>query len=731
MPQGLAYMKDVQPRERVVIGLDPSRSVVVEACAGSGKTWLLVSRLLRLLLVGVKPGEILAITYTRKAAREIEERLRQYLGELATASHDEAINFLAQRGLTMAQATAALPRARGLLEEVLQADPPITITTFHGWFARLLSGAPLESGLTGFALDENTRLFLDEAWAELSAACGRDTDGEVSRALLWLFQELGAFNTRKLLHCFIERRAEWQAWCTACGGIESAIQASEDAFGIIAANSPYEQFFNLRRGDLRVYAEALKTNGKKGAELHVAITQALLIENTEDAFLFVREVFLTSKDEPRIFKLVKDVLAKLGEHESARIERLHSELCEAVQDALNVLDDLHNAELNRYALIAGNALLAAFQRIKRTRRVMDFTDLECEVDKLLSDEQHAAFIQARLDARYRQILLDEFQDTNPMQWRTLRAWLDAYGMNEQRPSVFLVGDPKQSIYRFRRAEPKLFAAAGEYFEQHFGAHLLRDDNTYRNALPVVEIINRLFSTEPQFADFREQSASKADWPGRVEVLQLVMRESVDEEEALSSSVRDPLQEAIDSMEDARRTQEAKQVVQHIRAMVGSMLIRNKDGSERPARYGDILILTRKKSVLAELEIALREAAIPFMGPGRGGLLATLEARDIIALMRFLADPADNLALAHVLRTPAFDVNDDVLLRIAAQGESNWWQSLQRLAEEENDNGLTAIVRLLDDWLVASQHLPAHDLLDRVFHSADWRNRYRTRVPAAM
>ena len=134
----------VDPHTLNRTALDPHCSVVVEACAGSGKTWLLVSRIVRLLLHGASPSSILAITFTRKAAQEMAVRLREWLYHLATADDDALRKFLREREVAASQIEILLPRARALYEEFLTAQPKLTIATFHSWFMQLLRRAPLD-----------------------------------------------------------------------------------------------------------------------------------------------------------------------------------------------------------------------------------------------------------------------------------------------------------------------------------------------------------------------------------------------------------------------------------------------------------------------------------------------------------------------------------------------------------------------------------------------------------
>lgn len=738
----------------ILRALDPARSVVVEACAGSGKTWLLASRIVRLLLAGVAPGEILAITFTRKAAREIEERVVAWLHFLATRSDQQVIAFLAERGVA---GSDQLRSARGLYERVLAAQPGLAVNTFHGWFLQLVDAAPLSANLAGATLvDGGSRLF-DELWQDFAATLQKAPQSETTRCFVRLLDDAGLPSTRRLMRRALDRRSEWLAFGDACADTAAkVVGALREQLG---AGEPGEALAAFFAGDwssdFRDYLGFLEISELKGDQESAASLRAAL-DDAQAARRFegLRALLLTRDHTLRAKKPGKALDKRYTPTGAARFLELHAQLGQRLIDGLERQTAERIVAFNRDAGVVFQAFLAQVDEFKQARRQIDFVDAEWNVLTLLRSEDSAAFLQARLDARYRHVLLDEFQDTSPLQWQILLAWLEAYS-DAARPSVFLVGDPKQSIYRFRRAEPRLFLVAADFLERNFAAIRCELDATRRNARPIVDVVNALFLGLPQFAPFRTQSTLAGALPGRVELLPLCGKDATPlaevgapEGAASPAALRDPLREAAVEPEDFRRRQEAEALAAKILQMVGE----NRgalegdcgqpwqvDGTaadgrrvQRPLRYGDIMLLVRTRSNLAVYERALGAAGIPFAAGSRGGLLAALEVCDLIALLEFLVTPMADLKLAQALRSPLFAASDDDLMQLAARPEACWWERLQALhAAGLSSAHLTRAACLLGQWLPAADRLPAHDLLDRIFAQGEVLWRYRLAVPEAV
>lgn len=725
--------------------LDPEQSVIVEACAGSGKTWLLVSRLLRILLTGTAPGRILAITYTRKAAREIESRLDEWLRFLARAPDDDVLRFLAERGLAPGEARARLGDARCLYQQVLAADPPLAVHTFHAWFAKLLRHAPMDSGYAGLTLAASSGRLRELAWMRLCRDAARQPQGERARALARLFEEFDRDELQALLAAFAERRAEWHIFRARQGGVDGLVAA-------LAAEWGFESSFALgsradelsgdgpacaalaqdpaHRRALAEFAELLEradagTSTMAGhlATLRAGLSLAALPPETAT-------VFLTAQQTVRQFRLNARARKQLGDESHARLLCLHAELAERHLAAMRRDEDLRALRGQAAALRVGDAYLEYLLAALRAHRQMDFADLEAGILELLSDAARGPLMQARLDARYRQVLLDEFQDTNPLQWRILEVWFENYAPRDDAPRLFLVGDPKQAIYRFRRADARLFAHARTQWRQRFDARYLTQDQTRRNAPAIIDVVNALFGERPDFPDFRTHHSLVASLPGRVELLARRPPPPPSQVAADRDWLEDPLLED----DDTRRNDEARALIARLQAIIGTTLLTEYDAAgrtcHRRAQWGDVLILLRRRTHAHHYERALREAGIPYFAATRGGLLEALEVRDLIALLEALVNPANDLALAHALRSPLFALSEATLFRLSAQrspcagdGNTSWWARLGTIEDADCQRA----ARLLERWRTLAGHLPVHDLLDRIHHEGELLGRYRGAV----
>jgi ATP-dependent helicase/nuclease subunit A len=713
-------------KQFVAEACNPMRSVVVEACAGSGKTWLLVARMLRLLLAGAEPSELLAITFTRKAAQEMRGRLDELLRQLALVDDQAAADLLIERGVPPGETARLMPVARGLYQRVLASPQALSVDTFHSWFGRLVQIAPLSVGVPhGFVLTEKTGELLEEAYRRFMQSLNTAEGKDARDALEVLYEELGDFSARNLLNVFVAKRAEWWAavqndaqepepWplaqllelCGEDGERDARLGLWQD-----------EYLLSQIRQIARLLGQGSPMNQTRATEIETALSSGPLLESFET----LRREFFATDGEPKKNRKTKDLSKALeayyGEDgESAFDTDFNS--AGLMLDQLNRRgSDLKVVAINRALFTAGAALLGHYQEVKAVQRVFDFTDLEWHAYRLLSDDGHAAYLQSRLDARYRHILLDEFQDTNPLQWNIVRSWLEAYGADAAQPSVFIVGDPKQSIYRFRRAEPRVFVGARNLLKVA-GAADLRTNETRRNASAIVDLLNLSQADNPIYA----LQTTVAPRTGAVWRLPLVAPRAGNDA-TISSALRNPLTTAREEEENLRRLDEGRAVAAAIRRL------RNDPEQVQPTPWHDFMLLVRSRTHLAAYERALREAGIPYVSDRKGGLLDAIEVHDLIALLTFLVTPGDDRALAHVLKSPIIGAADTDLIALASREGGNWWDRMQ--AGGEVSPAIAYAAGMLQGWLADAPRLPVHDLLDRILHQGDLAARYAQNAPTPM
>lgn len=718
---------------------NPHLSVVIEACAGSGKTWLLVSRIIRLLLSGAKPREILAITFTRKAAQEMRGRLDEVLLKLANCPDNELLSELIARGLSESDAQNLVPRARALFEEVLSDPYPLCIETFHGWFSHLLKGAPLNSGVPqGLKLRDDFKRLQDECLEDWWTSLPAKEKGPVRSAYELLVKELKAKNANDLLigsKGFLTVKAEWLSYISECQkkGVDP-LRSVIDQSNLLDIQDPLKTALDdsSNLGNLMALASHLENGGKRDLGYAKAINDGLKKHSHQydlsEVASALKPAFLNSDYECLAQLLasgdLKKSLKKLPNPDELeqQINKTRQYWAQVLFDHYRWMADHRAHTIHQAWVTIGMDMLSHYQAKKELLRVQDFSDLEAYTAKLMLNSDVANYLQARLDAKYKHLLIDEFQDTNPQQWQILLSWLNAYGDVEDKPSVFLVGDPKQSIYRFRRADVRLFKEAKTYLENHFKAKFHPFNATRRNSPAVLEAVNAVFQLPdvPKAYPFEEQTrnpqAKNIYGNGEVFLLPLIEAPNITKHPQRNALIKP----YIDSAKESKAKQsyaEALQVARHIQRVK----------SEKNASWGDFLILLRSRTHLSHIEKAFRDAGIPCDSPRQGGLLKTLEAEDMIALLSVLITPTDDLSLAQVLRSPIYAFSDEQLMQLTASKlvhqNHSFWHLIGQTENQYHD-----IYQDILSWINLAKRLPVHDLLDHIYAQTQLRLKYAQFAP---
>jgi len=717
---------------------NPTLNASVHASAGTGKTWLLTTRIIRLLLAGVRPDSILAVTFTRKAAAEMQQRIIERLRELMQAPVDELDRHLDACGADAGETSR--DRARRLYEELLHAPYPLRTTTFHAFCQELLQRFPLEAGIDpGFDISESTGLLEQAAWDALVAKTAQDPSGPLAQALDRLVEHChGLANTQTALKALIAHRSDW--WAYSAGAADACAAATArlaHTLGIDAAEDPLAGFpAAALRERLQEFATLLGRNTTTtNTELANGLVTTLAGDQQGQAFLdAVLPAFFTKRGTPCKRKAGNAQAKRLGRDDEQRFLELNEHLVDELTGLQDRLARRRTLLATQDWLATGTQLLADYQRLKQEQRLLDFADLEWRACELLNRSDHASWVQYKLDTRIEHLLIDEFQDTNPTQWRLLLPLLQelAAGKDDRKRSVFLVGDEKQSIYGFRRANPALMAAASGWLEQHLDAARYPLDASRRSAQAVIDCVNAVFGSEPlsqTMTGFNAHTTHHAEVYGRVEIMPLITHAEASAMDA-TAGLRNPLTTPHRAAVVPAHTLEGEQIAGRIRALIEAQTPVVDNGSSRLMRYADVMILLRQRTHAHCYEQALRAAGIPYLGAGNSRLLDNLEVRDLDALLNLLVSPFDNLALAQVLRSPIFNLDSMQLIPLARLTTGTWYERLAILAADRQAP-FADVFRQLERWRGLTGTLPVHDLLDRIFHEAGIMERYAAAFPPAM
>jgi len=655
---------------------DPAQSVWVRANAGSGKTYVLTARVLRLLLSGVKPEEILCLTYTKAAAAEMRGRVGERLGQWALAT-DAALRADLALLSGKPPTDGMLSRARSLFAHALETPGGLRIQTIHAFCEAILHRFPHEAKVPfDFkVLEEHERDGMLQQARESVLAAGLRGSAEAG-AVDTLFGLLSDFSIeqaiiealnqqrilRRVLTDVPRAKRELRQLVGRVGSVDDIL--AEISTGYSLSRDDHSQIF------------AIAGSG----EFVDRLREVDAVHPDPDTLL---DAYLTEKRTPRktLLKkatavLIPDIAQKLAD-EADRLAALYQRLVAAELIARS------EAMLDIVAAIS-----ADYENQKRARSLLDFDDLIEKLAALLRNDDQGPWVRYKLDAGISHILVDEGQDTNPQQWEVIGALVDDFFVGDSaadRPrTIFAVGDQKQSIFSFQGADPQVFVDEGSKYALsaravHAEVRELPLRFSFRTLRGVLDGVDKVFNNRPDLkAGALEElfihDTARADIGGTV-TLWPPIQDVVEAADPENWPTEPPQQ-----MTQTAQRRVAERIAREIKSWIDAGRPLGPRG--RPVTADDVLILVQVRSVLFhEVIRALIRAGVPTPGADRLAVTTHIGVLDMMALGDVLSNPNDDLQLAALLRSPLFDVSEADLLAVAGGREPNvsLWRALEGAA----------------------------------------------------
>ncbi|MFN3574485.1 MAG: UvrD-helicase domain-containing protein [Phenylobacterium sp.] len=634
---------------RAAIGVH-DRSILVEAGAGSGKTAVMAGRIAAMLAEGVAPKSIAAVTFTELAASELLVRVRDFVSDLVAGTIPTELRIAFPDGLSETH-QANLAAASAAIDE-------ITCSTIHGFCQRLIKPYPVEADIDPGAkvMDRNQAdlAFIEivEAWLREQLSGGQG--GIIAEMVL---QSPG--ETVGLIHKIVANlRKRRTVSAPPVVPLAPHLRAFHDA---TSAFTDFIRTAPALEEETAVFSERLAEMAQAMEDAATAETPAglvrLLVTPPHPDLCTKSGSFLAFKKKGKWLEAAKrEGLAKAdGERLNAAAEGHYAACCQAWQLLLQsvasrVLSDL---------IAQVQPVLERFRDHKRSAALLDFDDLIFAARDLLRDHDD---VRRALGMRFSRVLVDEFQDTDPLQteifWRLCgeppsEGARDDWAAFQIRPgALFLVGDPKQAIYRFRGADVSAYVRARDAFLAQDADSVLSISTNFRSCAPILTYVNERFEVllsadgQPGFTALDAFHADRGEAPCVA---------------ALDVAVADADGKA---SAERQRDAEAEAVADLCARLIGSeMIVDRRSGTRRVCRPGDIALLAPTGSDLWRYEEALERHGIPVATQAGKGLFRRQEIQDLIALTRVLADRRDMLALGALLRGPLVGLTEEELLDI--------------------------------------------------------------------
>jgi ATP-dependent helicase/nuclease subunit A len=694
---------------------DPAASVFVSANAGAGKTHVLVQRVIRLLLAGVPPEKILCITFTKAAAANMAQRVFSTLGHWVTLGDDQL--DAAIRGAGIAKPDAKLrTRARELFACALETPGGLKVQTIHALCTRLLQQFPFEANVPArfTVLDERDQAeMMERASLAVLLRAASAPASEIGRALGTAMTSAADTTFHDVVREACMSRDTFLAWVNRAGSTDRAMAELSAALGVSpqddaeAIDRDIVDGPHLPRAQWSAAAAVFETGGANDAKQASRLREALDLTGAAQIDRYL-SVFCTGDGGARKSLATK----KIAEADPALCAALARE-AERIGALLQRRRAVAARDRTQALLLIATAVADSIRREKQERGLLDYDDL---IDKALAmlDRISAGWVHYKLDRGVDHVLIDEAQDTSPKQWdiveRLIAEFTSGEGARENiKRTIFAVGDEKQSIFSFQGAVPREFAERREALQSRFRKAELTFEKvnfnySFRSGAAILQSVDHVFRDEDIYRSIHadttypvHQSLTDAG-PSLIDLWEL---QQPDERQDLEG-----WQAPFDAVSaTSPEVKLAQRVQAEIAALVAAGTLTGPVGNRRRLRYGDVLILVRRRGSAFDAVIqALKRGNIPVAGADRLKLTEHIAIIDLMNLADALLLPQDDLALATALKSPLFGLDDDDLFKLAWERQGSLRQALADQAAT-NDKLRIAHQRLNDCAKLALSQSP--------------------------
>jgi ATP-dependent helicase/nuclease subunit A len=670
---------------------NPAASAFVSANAGSGKTHVLVQRVIRLLLAGVQPEKILCITFTKAAAANMAERVFTTLGHWVTL--DEASLDAAIRDVGIAHPCARLRKtARELFASALETPGGLKVQTIHALCTRLLQQFPFEANVPArFAVldDRDQTEMMERANLKVLLDASRDPRSATGQALQIAMASAADVTFKDVVREACLSRDHFMAWTDAAGNADVATAQMSAALGVSDHDRIEDVELaivdgpNLPRARWLEVAAALDGSSKSDQKQADQLREATIFTGSSQVDEYL-SVFLTDERTPRA-ALVTKQFVKTNPGIGALFDAEARRLGPLIEKRRAVV----TRDRSRALLHIATAAAANYRREKAERGLLDYDDL---IDKTLAmlSRVSAGWVHYKLDRGVDHVLIDEAQDTSPRQWDIVFHLISEFTAGSGARdgavrTVFAVGDEKQSIFSFQGAAPHEFDQRRRDLQKRFTDAGLTFDPvsftySFRSGPAILQSVDHVFREEAIYRSIHSPDIgypihhALADaGPSLIELWDLAEADDRKDIEGW----RAPFDGVSVTSPEVKL---AKRIQSEIKRLIDSGTMTGHAGGRRRLSYGDVLVLVRRRGNIFDAVIqALKHANIPVAGADRLKLTEHIAIIDLMNLADALLLPQDDLALAVALKSPLFGLDDDDLFTLAWERPGSLREALSQHA----------------------------------------------------